>query len=189
MTSGSWRENGGAKAQASYVFSQALLLAIALPPLYAASTVADESPERVIRFPTGRSVGTVYVREAKEGRAKSFYSTLYSDEWRAIGQARDEVHVPAGAEVRLDMRHAASEDLSFLDTLQPDDIQALNLNRTAVRDEGLKHVAHLAGLVILDLGATRITDDGVRHLAPLKHLRELYDGRLGDGSASSPRAA
>jgi hypothetical protein len=74
----------------SCVYGRALLIAIVGVLFCTGSTVADESTERVVRFPTGRTVGMVYLREAKEGRAKSCYSTLYSDEWRAIGPARGE---------------------------------------------------------------------------------------------------
>src|SRR5262245_58894959 len=146
----------------------AVVLVAALVGVHA--TGAAESWERVVRFPAERSVGTIYWRPPLQG---SYAGTLWSDDWRRLGEARGEVPVPVDADVRLDPGSAVSEDLAFLADLRPDDVQALNLGRTAVRDAGLKHVAHLTGLKLLDLSSTRITDEGVRQLTPLVHLRDL----------------
>jgi thiol-disulfide isomerase/thioredoxin/Leucine-rich repeat (LRR) protein len=130
----------------------------------------DQAPaaERVLHFPADRTMGIVYQRESNE---KGYVYGVYVEEWKTVGEARGEVRVPAGKEVRLDLSKAASADLSGLDGLGPDDLDVLNCRRTDVTDEGLAHVGRLTGLLILDLESNRITDAGMKNLSGLTKLR------------------
>lgn len=52
-------------------------------------------------------------------------------------------------------------------------LQLLDLSRTGVRDEDLKHIAACETLVELDLSHNPISDEGLEHLHRLRHLRFL----------------
>ncbi len=137
----------------------------------ATAETKDQPPaaERVLRFPAERTMGIVFVRESNE----MGYAHVAPKEWKKVGDARGEVRVPAGKEIRLDLSKAASRDLSGLDQLQADDLAMLNCLGTDVTDEGLAHVGRLSGLLILNLDETRITDEGMRHLSALTKLRSV----------------
>jgi thiol-disulfide isomerase/thioredoxin/Leucine-rich repeat (LRR) protein len=137
----------------------------------AETTDAKDQPavaERVLHFPADRTMGIVYQRESQE---KGYVHGLYSEEWKKVGEARGDVRVPAGKELRLDLSKGASADLAGLDGLEPDDLAVLNCGRTDVTDEGLGHIGRLTGLLILDLESSPISDAGTGHLAGLKKLR------------------
>ena len=53
-------------------------------------------------------------------------------------------------------------------------LEDLNLNGTAVTDDGLAHLEGLTELRGLDLSNTRVTDAGLAHLKKLHNLRGLY---------------
>ncbi len=146
------------------------VLATAGMALGLVATRADGPPKRIIHFPADRAVGIVYQRPPHQG---TYRHTLYSDDWRRIGEARGDMAVPPNAEVRLDVSHVASKDLTFLDALRPDDLLGMNLRDTAVNNDELEHVGRLSGLRLLDLQSTCITDEGVRHLKGLTRLREI----------------
>jgi beta-lactamase regulating signal transducer with metallopeptidase domain/uncharacterized protein YjbI with pentapeptide repeats/Leucine-rich repeat (LRR) protein len=124
--------------------------------------------EHVLHFPADRVMGIVYVRESNE---KGYAHDVAPKEWKKIGEARGEVRVPAGKEVRLELNKAASGDLSGLDQLAPDDLAVLSCRDTDVDDKGLPHIGRLSGLIILQLDQTRITDAGFGHLSGLTNLR------------------
>ncbi|HEX4145096.1 MAG TPA: M56 family metallopeptidase [Pirellulales bacterium] len=145
------------------------------PPEQTADAAADvekkdqpAAAERVLLFPADRVMGTVYVREATE---KGYAFGIFSEEWKRVGEARGDVRVPAGKEVRLDLNKAASSDLSGLDLLAPDDLTMLNCGNTDVSGKELPHIGRLTGLLVLCLDSTPITDAGTGHLAGLKKLR------------------
>jgi hypothetical protein len=52
-------------------------------------------------------------------------------------------------------------------------LREINLNRTAITDNGLKELAGLTELRSLVLGSTAVTDDGLRELARLSKLTAL----------------
>ncbi len=59
----------------------------------------------------------------------------------------------------------------------------VDLSRTKVTDEGLKHIGKLARLTHLNLSRTQITDKGIEHLSGLRSLEylNLYGTGVGDG--------
>lgn len=128
-----------------------------------------QSAERVLRFPADRSVGILSQRPTDESR-----SDLWQvQDWSEIGEARGDVHVDADSEIQLEVSAAASDDLSFLDALNPDDLFKLHLSRSKVDDDELVHVGRLSGLRALELDQSRITDAGIAHLSGLKKLRRI----------------
>jgi Leucine Rich repeat len=53
-------------------------------------------------------------------------------------------------------------------------LHSLDLNRTQLTDDGLKHVKQISGLRVLRLAQTKITDDGFReHLMGMESLADL----------------
>ncbi len=93
--------------------------------------------------------------------------------WGNAAPAQGEIRIPAGQHVRLEVSKAASTDLEFLSSFEPDSLKSLRLRGTDVTDKQLKHIAHLTGLEFVNLQSTRIGDGGVRHLKNLHRLRTL----------------
>jgi len=118
---------------------------------------------RIIRFPLDKPSGTLFER----GR-----SSVDFRDWHRIGTARGAKEVFLDKSVRLDIKYSPGTSLAFLDTLQPDDLQALFLYE--VNDAALGHLAHLRGLEELYLSNTTVTDSGLRQLFPLSSLKRLY---------------
>lgn len=143
---------------------------------------------RVIRFPSKKSCGTIYLRNIS--------SVDYRD-WKKLGAARGAKEIPQDKGVRLDVRGdgEGKTSMEFLEQMQADDLQALflyevgndaitwlgrlsglqelYLSNTAITDEGLKELACLSGLRRLYIYHTEISDQGLEHLCALKGLRWL----------------
>lgn len=118
---------------------------------------------RIIRFPSEHSCGTLYVRSRE--------SVDYRD-WQRLGNARGVREVFLDKAVRLDVTGTTGTEVSFLEGLKPDDLQALFLYD--IDDGALRHLAHFSGLQELYLSNTRVSDDGLRLLGGLHGLRRLY---------------
>ena len=118
---------------------------------------------RVIRFPADRSYGTLYVRNI---------SSMDYRDWQWLGTARGVKEVFLGKAVRLDIKGGEGCGLDFLESLQPEDLQALFLSD--IGDSALAHVAHLTGLQELCLSNTTISGEGLAHIAPLVGLKRVY---------------
>lgn len=103
---------------------------------------------------------------------------LWWQGWEAVGQAKGNVRVPLNKAVRLDIGTEASEDISPLADLGPDDIQAISFswNRN-IDDNDLQHLSGLTGLKYLGLGSTQIKGPGLLYLSGLKSLEALVLGR------------
>ena len=136
---------------------------------------ASAGEGRPVRFPEDRSLGKLKVRD--EG------PHVHREEgWEPLCDARGTVRVPAGKQLRLHVGLEAAKDLSPLTELEPEDLHHVVLRGTEVRDDALKHLAHLTGLQGLDLSYTLITDEGLKHLNAMTSLKNLgLDGtQLGD---------
>jgi beta-lactamase regulating signal transducer with metallopeptidase domain/thiol-disulfide isomerase/thioredoxin len=133
-------------------------------------TTGASIEERVLIFPEDQAVGVVYSRTPQPARQSL---DPYND-WQQLAEARGEVTVPSGHEVRIDVNDTGSKDLTWMESLQPTDVRVLLMQRTSVNDAGLRHVGRLTGLAAIDLLQTRITDEGIVHLAGLKELRFLH---------------
>lgn len=143
---------------------------------------------RIIRFPSKKSCGTIYLR--------AISSVDYRD-WKKLGAARGAKEIPQNKGVRLDVRGNGDgrTSMEFLEQMQADDLQALflyevgndaltwlgrlsglqelYLSNTAITDEGLKELTCLSGLRRLYIYHTEISDQGLEHLCTLKGLRWL----------------
>lgn len=82
------------------------------------------------------------------------------------------VEMPASARLLLANREDPF-DLSPLGHFAPDDLWELDLEYSAVRDDDLRHIAHLTGLRRLDLSITAVTAAAIPYLLELRHLRQL----------------
>jgi hypothetical protein len=118
---------------------------------------------RIIRFPLEMPSCTLFERSK---------SSVDFRDWHRIGLARGAKEVFLDKAVRLDVKYAPHMPLGFLDTLQPDDLQALFLYE--IDDTALGHVAHLNGLEELYLSNTTVSDSGLRQLHALNKLKRLY---------------
>jgi len=118
---------------------------------------------RVIRFPPDHSCGSLYER--------SRGSADYRD-WQRLGSARGVREVHLDKAVRLDVKGTTEAEMRFLETLQPDDIQALFLYE--IDNSALAHLAHFTDLQELCLSNTTVSDEGLRLLGGLQGLRRLY---------------
>jgi len=118
---------------------------------------------RVIRFPSDKSYGVLYLR--------AINSVDYRD-WQELGAAKGVREVPLDKGVRLDVRGDREGTMTFLEPLQPDDLQALFLYD--VGDEALAQICHLTGLQELYLSNTTVSDDGLKYLNNLIGLKRLY---------------
>jgi hypothetical protein len=99
-------------------------------------------------------------------------------EWEYIGQARGDVHVPAGRNIMLQTSRAALADLSPLAALGPDDLYQLEISAHAanVGDPDVTIMPHLQGLTglrILGLLCVDVSTEGLRFLEPLTSLTHL----------------
>lgn len=118
---------------------------------------------RLIRFPPEQHCGSLYVRRAG--------SVDYRD-WQRLGNARGVREIFLEQAVRLDVKGTTELETRFLESLQPDDLQALFLYD--IDDSALKYLAHLSGLQELYLSNTTVSDQGLLQLMPLQGLRRLY---------------
>lgn len=129
------------------------------------------SETRVIRFPVEFSCGILY--ERKKG------SVDYR-EWHRVGSARGVREFFLDKELRLDVMGTCGKELFFLDSLKPDDIQALFFN--GIDDSALSRLSHLTGLQELYLSNTKVSDEGMQLLKNLQSLSRLniYHTAIGD---------
>ena len=129
--------------------------------------------ERVLRFPTDRSIGFLWGTDPKNGST------------RRLGNATGAVAVPLGCRIELSIHIGRDDDvdLSSLSGLAHDDLWSIALNKQSVADEGLRQVGRLTGLRGLDLCKAReITNTGIGHLAGLAKLKclDLYSTAVTD---------
>ena len=149
--------------------------------------------QRILRFPQTRSLGRLVIVEPG-------YRAVPGDPSFVPGvEARGDITVPVGKEVRLHLRFhdAPCIDFSPLTGLEPDaldrlsidsfrlpnselrhlthltGLKSLSIRDTFTTDAGLIYLAQLTGLQLLHLDYLEITDTGIRHLRPLVNLRVL----------------
>ena len=142
----------------------------------------EESPEKTRRvvFSKNLSMGTLYLRTRSEIDYVPFLHPSdpiaalapIDKSWQKFGQAQGEITVPEGAELKLVVDRFASDDLSLLTQLGPDDIQYLDLTYLGEEEE-LVHIKHLTGLLGINLQNTWISDVGMAHLSGFSNLSEL----------------
>jgi len=154
--------------------------------------VTQSARPRILHFPTDRSLGTVYIRDASVRREiETFHHWIDGthDRWETLGEAQGDVSIPAGQIVKLRVSVAGWKNPSPLARLTADDIDKLVIDGLgASREEGeahgifrtdsagdaiMPHLAHLTGLKELNLSLTFVTGTGLRHIEKMKSLECL----------------
>ncbi len=165
-------------ARLLFVLSAALCVDLIVDQPAAVAQSSADAPQnaapanrRVLRFPTDRAMGVIYWRKAPTDEKDRLW--MFGDEWRRVAEGRGNVRLPADGEARLNISKAGSTDLSGLDALEPDALQAMSCRWTDVNDEALVHIGRLTGLRMLDLQSTPTADAGIAHLGNLKKLQWL----------------
>lgn len=157
-----------AKLDADILAACRMLNALGRPQCPGETDAAPAEPPssgsfRTVRFPSDRSLGTLFVRERNSG---SFL------DWKRLGEAAGEVAVPAGKALRLDVREGETASLDLLGGLGADDLQACFLY--GVGDADLTHLLRLSGIEELYLSGDGVTGEGLVHLLEMKNLERLY---------------
>ncbi|MBI5093834.1 MAG: M48 family metalloprotease [Candidatus Hydrogenedentes bacterium] len=141
----------------------------------------ESAPTRIIHFPNSRALGVVSVRRIpplRPYRLGPDYSAVVK--WDFVAAARGDVAVPVGKDVKLTINgQAVLQDLSPLQTLSPNDLDALEIycpeTIQANADRGvMPHLAGLTGLKSLDLSLPDLTDRGMRYLKGLTALEDVH---------------
>lgn len=149
---------------------------------------SSDAPVREIAFPEDKVVGRLKARPAGSDNPQ---------EWQELGDARGTVKAPPTHDIMLDLTGYNITDISFLTSLNPDDIQelvlegcnigddslssvdvlrlkGLNLNGNPITDQGLDFIATFDSLEKLSLGKTQTTDAGLGTIGPLINLKKLW---------------
>ena len=139
---------------------------------------AQEST-RILHFPNDRSLGRVYVQDARGPDAIFFEAgtgflldSLDGPAWEPHGLSQGDVQVSPSQRVRLIIDPNTWQDLSPLTRLAADDLYEIALAGRA-DDRALAPLVHLTGLRSLDLTGTTITDRGLAEVARLRSLKWL----------------
>ena len=147
-----------------------------------AQTSNPEGKGRVVHFPDERSVGQLFVQDAKRVRQiTDFFHWGDPTEWEYLCEAKGDVPVPSGKRLSLTVSQTAGNDMSWLSNLGPDDLYKLAFtpssgssdNTFRLSDKNMENISHLTGLKYLDLRWTVISDKGIeniRHLTTLEYL-------------------
>ena len=149
----------------------------------------ESSRRRIISFPEDRSMGKLFARDSGQD---SWY-----EGWQELGEAKGDVSVAAGKEVKLQISEQAAGDLTALDKLEADDLQmlsfgwkamkvgslgpignlkglqALNIQRAKFDSEDFKHLTGLAQIEVLRCGDHKLTDTSMKYVGQLTSLRSL----------------
>ena len=120
----------------------------------------------VIHFPDRRSLGFPKARiQGKEIR------------WVDLPvRATGKLEVPEGVEVKLHVPQVnikSDADLAPLESLKPDDLQAIELSEGKIGSAALKHIANLTGLREVQINSRRVRDSGLKDLSDLRDLEKL----------------
>lgn len=131
-----------------------------------------------LHFPDDRSVGKLYdlgdiSRRSLEQGAK-------------VLEASGTIDVDKASLLKLEVSKEASQNLSFLENLGPEDLTFLELSETLISDGELQHLRGLGGLSSLSLNRTKLTDKGLDHLSALTglHHLEVRETLITDAGAS-----
>ena len=165
---------GEGPAQGRLAAALVALAVMVLPfavTLYSNLSHAQELPERVLRFPSDRSVGTVYGRWADEDYRTVPWMPDHNEGWTVLAPARGDVVVPENTLVKLTV---GTTDLAYLRQLDPDAVYFLDARYQKLTDEDIAPIGTLAGLRALDLSdATHLSGACLGQLGALTELEWL----------------
>ncbi len=126
------------------------------------------SPTRAVRFPSERSIGTLYLREPDIN--DSLVMIALGQEF---GPARGLVTIPSNKALLLYVKQPVLTNLSPLDRLRPDDLQVLVLAGSEMSDSAFKHIQALGGLKALMAARSGCNDGWLESLKALESLEWL----------------
>jgi len=128
---------------------------------------------RIAYFPKDRSLGILFTRvSGVEGR-ESWQG------WEELGQARGEISISHGKELRLTVLDNNYENFAYLASLSSNDIQNLYIRCRHLQDSDLVHLKGLTGLQSLRLtsGSSAytcpLTGEGFVYLKGMNSLQDL----------------
>ncbi len=136
----------------------------------------------IFKFPQRQVVGSLYVAPISQPEAWELLQVpqglITKPEnqpinWRWLDVARGEVEVPPGMKVKLKISSMSVGGISSLTNLDPDSIHVLDVSRTQLADDSLRHISHLTGLKVLELAYTAVTNEGLTQLKSLARLESL----------------
>ena len=145
-------------------------------------SLASENGTKVLHFPKGRSMGTLWLQKGRIA-AQSFYMgpEVMSIKTEYLAEARGDVKVPSDKKVMLSIGADACRDLSPLTRLGPNDLYRIGFMptepgriNTMADDTCMPHLASLTGLKELFLEGTAITNKGMRFIKDFKSLEHLW---------------
>lgn len=119
---------------------------------------------RTVCFPDSCSLGKIFIMPGDGSDIQEF----------TIGHTGGPIQVPHDSSVRLNIASGRRSQLHYLNQLDPEVIDELELVDDFYEDEDLPYVSHLTGLKALTILGPRITDSGLLHLQPLAALRRLH---------------
>jgi len=130
------------------------------------------SNTRVLRFPLDRSLGWLFILNAREtGNRRNTGGTAWEREQRFA--AHGIVELPSDLPLELWYTGGRRADLTPLRSFQPDDLLKLTLAFCDVNDAALVDLSHLTALRYLDLTDTNIMGEGLAYLHALTVLEGL----------------
>jgi len=137
--------------------------------------------EKVLKFPHRRSIGTLYIAPQDQPEEWELLSEVRGlivapenqpIRWEWLEEARGNVKIPANKKVKLKISIRGAS-LASLDSLEADDLHALDLSHCQIIDSSLAHLSRLSGLKVLELTSTCVGDDGLRAISSLVSLQSL----------------
>jgi len=138
--------------------------------IWSRTSSASERTGAALHFSDLRSIGMVQARWEDDLRPMGTpWLAEYTTGWTVLDEARGEVKVPRGAQVKLSI---ARTDLSGLRDFPPDAIYFLDARYRDLTDNDLAPIGHLSGLRALDLGENLYNLHGPG-LATLSNLKDL----------------
>ncbi len=120
---------------------------------------------KVIHFPDRQSLGFPKARIRGQQR------------WVDLpARASGKLEVPESVEIKLHVDKISiksDKDLASLESLKPDDLQAIEFSWEKIGGAALKHIANLTGLREVTINSRKIRDSGLRYLSGLTNLERL----------------
>ncbi|HCO94877.1 MAG TPA: hypothetical protein DIU00_13155, partial [Phycisphaerales bacterium] len=128
----------------------------------------ESSRRRIISFPEDRSMGKLFARDSGQD---SWY-----EGWQELGEAKGDVSVAAGKEVKLQISEQAAGNLAALNKLKADDLQMLSFGWEAMKVGSLEPISNLKGLKALNIQCAKFDSEDFKHLTGLDRLEVLRCG-------------
>ncbi|HEY9680944.1 MAG TPA: hypothetical protein V6C86_05115 [Oculatellaceae cyanobacterium] len=132
-----------------------------------AITIDGRAKDVILCFPVNFSCGRIFKIVKKTNELGDFDKTSAMD-------AKGDIHLPAGTQVRLKLSYAAVEKTNTLLNIAPESVVSMDCRSLDnLTDETLKYLAHFSSVRVLTLDETDVTTKGLQHLVNMKDLERL----------------